>query len=297
MKGLLFIVLAATLWAVDSLIRYPLLTSGVSALKIVFYEHLFLGLFVFFQVFKSFRKFWQGQVSHIFYFLLVGGAGSALATLCFTKAMGLINISLVILLQKLQAVVAIFLAHWFLQEPVKRPFIFWGLICLLGAMLVSFHDLSQIDFSDWQGLLGQQAFVGYGLTLIAVIGWGASTVFGKKLALAGYAEKELMAGRFFFALLVLTPWFYMKVGDPVLTYPEFSKILIMALISGMAAMFLYYHGLKMVSARVAALAEMFFPVAALALNWMILDAKITEVQIVGGALLTLGAAVIQFKKY
>ena len=41
MTRILFIMLAATLWAADTLLRYPLLAEN-STLSVVFYEHLFL---------------------------------------------------------------------------------------------------------------------------------------------------------------------------------------------------------------------------------------------------------------
>ena len=42
--GFIFIIIASILWALDTLIRYPLLFSGVDAARIVFTEHLFLVL-------------------------------------------------------------------------------------------------------------------------------------------------------------------------------------------------------------------------------------------------------------
>jgi len=44
--GSLFVILGTLLWAADTLIRYPLLYSGVSASQIVFLEHTFLVIFV-----------------------------------------------------------------------------------------------------------------------------------------------------------------------------------------------------------------------------------------------------------
>jgi drug/metabolite transporter (DMT)-like permease len=42
---------------------------------------------------------------------------------------------------------------------------------------------------------------------------------------------------------------------------------------------------------------MFFPLSAVAINWIFLGAKLTPVQLVGAGLLTLGSAVIQLKNY
>jgi drug/metabolite transporter (DMT)-like permease len=118
--GVGLIIVACAFWAVDSLIRYPLLGSGVSAYSIVFYEHLVLtGIFsvVFF---KSIKDVTKAKASHLFFLGFIGIVGSAYATLAFTKAFTLLNPSLVILLQKFQPLVAILLARVVLGENIKK---------------------------------------------------------------------------------------------------------------------------------------------------------------------------------
>ena len=99
--GILFIILACSTWAIDTLIRYPLLGSA-SPLQIVAAEHLVLAAIFIPYLFKSFSKIWKSQISHVFSFIIIGAMGSALGTLAFTAAFTKINPSLVILLQKLQ---------------------------------------------------------------------------------------------------------------------------------------------------------------------------------------------------
>lgn len=294
MKGFLFIVAACLLWAVDTLIRYPLLFSGPSAQRIVFTEHLLLVLFLVPFAWKSRAVFWRAQVSHLFWFLIIGGVGSAYATLAFTQAFSLINPSLVILLQKLQPIVAISLAHYLLGERIRLSFLFWALLALFGAFLVSSPDilpgLSNVT------LISQNALVGYGLTLFAVVAWGSSTVFGKKLSTAGYDETQIMFGRFFTGFLALIPMFFVIGIELDFDLVINSKILAMVAISGLAGMWLYYMGLKRVSARVSALAEMFFPLCAVAINWIFLGKALEPIQIMGAALLIISSTMIQLLK-
>ena len=110
MAGTFLILLASLLWALDTLIRYPLVDSGLSAVTIVFYEHLILSLFFGWGVFAAIKRIGELRVSDIFSFFVVGCVGSALATVAFTESFHFLNPSLVILLQKLQPVIAIFLA-------------------------------------------------------------------------------------------------------------------------------------------------------------------------------------------
>ncbi len=77
----------------------------------------------------------------------------------------------------------------------------------------------------------------------------------------------------------------------------YGKVFLMVLLSGLAGMYFYYKGLKLLSARTCALAEMFFPFSAVVINWVFLGAKLLPVQIIGAGLLVISSVVIQLKKY
>jgi drug/metabolite transporter (DMT)-like permease len=303
MIGVLFVILASTLWAVDTLIRYPLLGEGINPLTVVIIEHAILSV-AFLPLLFPIRKgkqrlsLMRGGKEHLFYFLMVGGVGSALATFAFTNAFSLINPSVVILLQKLQPVVTILLAYYLLKERVRREFIFWAVVCLVGGVLISFNDiqggLQQLNRSS---LLSGNGPKGVLFAMLAVIGWGSATVFGKKLSNAGRTNLEIMGGRFFTGFISLL--LIAAVVQPSLSISlgGVGKIALMAALSGLLAMYLYYQGLKQISARVCSLAEMFFPFCAVIVNWWILDAKLTIMQLCGGGLLLLGSTVIQWRRY
>ena len=78
---------------------------------------------------------------------------------------------------------------------------------------------------------------------------------------------------------------------------DYVRILIMVLISGALAMWLYYQGLKRLSARTTAIAEMFFPFFAIVANWFFLGKQLNDWQLIGGAILLIGSLIIQVKKY
>ena len=299
MHGIFYILIACLLWALDTLVRYPLLGQGINAQSIVFTEHLILTIIFIPVLLKNVQTFWKAKVSNVFYFLIIGGLGSAIGALAFTRAFGLINPSLVILLQKFQPIVAIVLARIVLKERLNLSFFKWGILCLVGAVFLSFEDISSglNNIKMGSDLLSQDSFVGYGLTLIAVFSWGSSTVFGKKLTLSGLDEKEIMAGRFSMGLFCLIP--ILLTGDMGLDLngDTWSKIFIMVILSGVLGMFFYYKGLKLVSARVAALAEMFFPLCAVLVNWAFLSQSLSIYQMLGGVLLLIGSTVIQLRHY
>lgn len=300
MLGIALVILACALWALDTLIRYPLIGDGISATSIVFYEHLILSAVFLTVFFKSFKKNIQAKKSHFLYFFGIGAIGSALATLAFTKAFVFLNPSLVILLQKFQPVVAIALASWVLGEKINKQFVIWASICILGAALISYEDIVNLARSPKslsEILFHPGAAQGYALTIFSIVGWGAATVFGKKLAVDGYTNEQIMSGRFLMGMLALLPFAMMEPQIFDHQVEVYGKISLMVFISGLLAMYIFYQGLRKVSARSCSLAEMFFPFMAVIVNWIFLDATLTFAQLAGGAVLLLGSIVIQVKHY
>lgn len=274
--------------------------SNVGAISIVFYEHLILTTIFVIVFFKSFKQLLLSRKRHYFYFFIVGGVGSALATVAFTRAFQFLNPSLVILLQKFQPIVAIVLARFVLKEKLNKLFLLWASICLLGGLLVSYEDILNVMNTDKnikEVLFHDNSLFGYVLVSISVIGWGAATVFGKKLGKEGYSDEQIMAGRFFMGFLCLLPIAFNL--DDLFTHSinVYGKISLMVLVSGLLAMWVFYQGLRRTSARACSLAEMFFPFMAVIVNWLFLGATLTPIQIAGGALLLLGSIVIQLKQY
>jgi drug/metabolite transporter (DMT)-like permease len=300
MTGILFICLACLVWAVDTLIRYPLLGRGHNAAQIIFFEHFFLTLLFVPSVFKLLKKLLTVKKNIVFSFFMIGGVGSALSTLAFTKAFTLLNPSLVILLQKLQPVVAITLSGIFLKEKIDSKFIFWAAICVLGGLGVSYQQVFGGLNSERIGdmLNSNEPYMGVVLSLFAVIGWGSATVFGKYLQSNDFKTNEIMSGRFFFGLLTSsyfifsTPNILTGVGQIFL-----RDILLLVLLSGVIGMFFYYRGLNRLPARVATLAELFFPLCAVIVNWLYLNSTLDWIQIVSAVVLVFGSTFIQMRRY
>jgi len=298
MTGIIFIFFACLLWAADTLIRYPLLFDGSSAQQIVLFEHLILVtvLIAIFILQRRRLNFISRQT--IFPFIVIGVFGSALGTLAFTEAFYLANPTVVILLQKLQPIVAVTLACLLLKEKISSRFFLWLSLALLGSFLLIWPDLQTLLTNFKLGNVESQsnALWGYGLALFAVISWGSATVFGKKLSTQGVSSVELMAGRFGFGLLGMLPFVFMTPSLIIsIEVSVFQKILILAVISGLVGMYFYYQGLKRIPAHWATLAEMLFPVAAIFINWLFLKVEITQIQMFGAVTLILASTMVQFR--
>lgn len=331
--GFVLIFIGTLMWSLDTLIRYPLL-SQVPSVIVVFLEHFYLVLiFGTYFVFKNFfstqtqklpQSFGQSLKNDIFSFFVVGGFGSAISTLSFTQAFALINPTVVILLQKLQPLIIIFFSVLILKEKLEKRFYFFALIALTGAFLIGYPDLKEFNWgqlfyslNDPSGVkslnsfgnLGQ-VFWGYFLTLLAVLGWSLSTVFGKKLSEKGYSESQIMSGRFLAGFLVMIFFIFYFLIERQITFPQVLqlssemdafylvhlKILSMVTLSGLLGMYFYYKGLKRVPAHIGAIAELFFPLSVVIINWLFLGKALTLVQIAGSLMLVTSAISVSKNK-
>ncbi|AGH96053.1 DMT family transporter [Pseudobdellovibrio exovorus] len=297
--GFIFIILGTLMWSFDTLIRYPLLAS-LRPDTMVFLEHALLTIIFVPLLFKTKSFFRQMNVRHLTSFLVIGVMGSAVSTLAFTQAFALINPSLVILLQKLQPIVVILLSVFILKEKFSRRFFALSALALIGVFLISYPDISPLWMTTNSPIFqtGSHALLGYGLTLLAVIGWGASTVFGKKLSTEGFNENEIMAGRFSLGFLFLLVFCLSQSSLPTteISYDVYLKVAAMVLLSGLLGMSLYYRGLSRLPAHISAIAEMFFPLSAVMINWIFLGKALLPIQIAGAIVLTASSIGIQLSR-
>lgn len=300
MIGTFLVILACLFWGMDTLIRYPLVERGINPVTIVFYEHCILSLIFSSGLIAHIKRIGELKLVDVFSFFIIGGLGSAIATVAFTESFQYLNPSLVILLQKLQPVVAIILAAVVLKEDIQKQFILWASVCLIGGILVSSPDIERfytLMKNNYGAVTSDVALRGYGLVAVSILCWGSTTVFGKRLSLAGFDTKTIMGGRFLTGLLVLIPFVPWNQSMILPSGEDYLKILIMVMISGALAMWLYYQGLKKLSAKTTAVLEMFFPFFAIIVNWIFLGKQLTELQLIGGAILIIGSLIIQIKKY
>lgn len=300
MLGTLLVILACLLWGMDTLIRYPLVERGINPVTIVFYEHFILTFLFSFNLIPNLKRIGELKIADVFSFLVIGGLGSAIATVAFTESFQYLNPSLVILLQKFQPVVAIILASIILKEEVQKQFVAWAFVSLIGGLLVSSPDIERfysLMVSNFSAVTSDVAIKGYGLVGISILGWGAATVFGKRLSMVGFETKSIMAGRFVTGFIVLIPFIQWNRALLLPHGEDYLRILIMVMISGALAMWFYYQGLQKLSAKTTAIAEMFFPFFAIIVNWVFLGKQLTELQLIGGAILIFGSLIIQLKKY
>ncbi len=281
--SLLLIFIAAILWASDAPFRVGL-TESLSSSTIVFLEHIIALLIVTPLLPSVWREVRILQLTDWLAILFIGIGGSAVALFLFTESFAYMNPSVVILLQKLQPLIAIGLATVVLKEVLTRHFWVWTGVALAAAYVISFPTLVP------QLYVGEQfnpSLIGAALALAAAFLWGASTVFGRYvLKTVGFKTMtylRFLVGSIFLLLLTVKQGTLAEI--PTMTRHDWFFMLIIAFTSGAVALYIYYRGLSGASASTATIAELGFPVGAVVVNYFFLDATLSLVQILAVAVL------------
>ena len=262
--GPMLVFAAAMLWATDAPFRTHL-TAELSASFIVLAEHAVNLLFVIPVLFFNWRELGNFTKREWAAVLVIAIGGSALASIAFTQSFKYVNPSVAILLQKIQPLIAISLAAYFLKEHLHRYFWIWAGIAIAGAYLVSFPEIVP---RMYEGEAFNPNTLGVLFALIAAVLWGASTVLGK-YALRVSSFQMLTALRFGIAFVFL--FFMATVQDQLppfasVTPTDWLFISIVAIVSGVFSLSIYYYGLQYTKASIATLAELGFPLAAVFVN-------------------------------
>lgn len=279
--GPTLILIAASLWAVDGVIRRSL--YSMAPIHIIFWEHLVGALillpigFAFWDQTKLSKKEW-GMI------IFVSFLSGLLGTLFFTTALlktQYISFSVVFLLQKLQPIFAITTAVIFLKETISRRYIGWALLAVGAAFFVTFPN-GMINFATGSGTMIAALFA-----LGAAAAWGSSTTFSK-MALSGQNSTLMTALRFwittamaFIAIIVLGQ--FSSFALP--TASQGIRFIVIALSTGMLALLIYYRGLKTTPVRVSTLLELVFPFLAVLIDVVVYDSVLSISQYVAALVL------------
>ncbi len=281
--GPIFIIIAASLWALDGLIRQHLYT--LPPITIIFFEHLIgliiLSPFVFKHVLKARlakREWWL--------LVLVSVLSGLLGTIWFTAALGkvhFISISVVFLLQKLQPIFAITTARIFLKEHLDKRYIKWALLALVSAYFVTFAD-GVVNLETGEGTV-----IAALLALGAAFAWGSSTTFSKML-LGKVDFKVSTFYRFLITLLVALPVLFLfggaqNGGMAMPSATQFGFLALIAVSTGMVALLIYYKGLAKTPVRVSTILELTFPFVAILLDFIINHTVLSITQWIAAVLL------------
>ena len=283
----LAVVFAALLWSADGFLRQEL--YSISSFLVVTLEHAFgalLFLPFLIKTWPEIKKLGQRGWISVLWISICGGI---LGTYFYTKALSYIDyidLSVVVLLQKLQPIFAISLAAIILKEKLTQRFIGLALLAMLGAYLVTFGTTSIADWDD-------KTLIAALLATLAAFSWGSSTVLGKhalnRLPFTAVTALRLSLTAVF-ALIIFTVTSD-GFGTLELTTHQWRNLVIIVMSTGAVALFIYYFGLKHMQASHATVYELAWPLSAVFLDWIIRGHMLGFAQIIG-AILLLGSMIL-----
>jgi DME family drug/metabolite transporter len=272
--GALIVALAASLWGTDALFRRGLALE-LSSVEVVFWEHLLLATVSLALVLPMARRLRGLDRRDWLAIAVIGGGSSVAATVLFTEAFKHGDPTTPLLLQKLQPVFAAGAAFALLGERLRRRYFLYLALALVASYLLTFSSPSQVSL---ERLL--PAALGAGAALL----WALGTVLGKHAG-AKVAPTQLAGLRFLCGLPVALV-LLLVFGDGVHAQAaDVPAIVLLSLVPGLAALLLYYRGLRRTAASAATLAELAFPVTALGAGAIAFGTVLTGTQLAGAALL------------
>ncbi|MDX6490238.1 MAG: hypothetical protein QOD43_483 [Gaiellaceae bacterium] len=270
--GVVLVSIAAAMWGLDGLIRKPL-SSSTSAFTIVFGEHVVLVVLTLPLLIPALRALYRAGPAYVAAGIAVGAGASAIATILFTKALFHGDFITVVVLQKAQPLIAV-LGAWLVLKEQPRPGFAWFLLpALAGVWLIALpHPLEP----HLRGLTPIAE------TLGAAALWAMGTVFGRLLT-RRLTFDHVTTVRFAFGLIASA------CALPIVGASAFSNvhdslwIALLALVTGLLALSLYYYGLQRTPALLATLGELAFPVTATLVGIYVFDSTLRWTQWVGVA--------------
>lgn len=279
----IFIIIAASLWGIDGIVLRPSLYNLPVPL-VVFIESSIVALLLSPIFYKQLPKIKMLEKRELLSFFFVALLGGAIGTMSITKALfyvNFVNLSVVILLQKLQPVFALVLASLLLKEKLPKEFFIWAGSAIIGAYLMTFG----LTFPNLH--TGEKTAIAAGLSLIAAFSFGSSTVFSKRaLRNVGFQLGTYLRFLFSSIIMLIATLIFSNITEiSSVSSTQWLIFLIIAFTTGGAAIFLYYYGLKKVTASVATICELAFPLTAVILEYFLHGNMLDPIQWLGVVIL------------
>ena len=270
--GVVLVSVAAIMWGLDGLIRKPL-SSSTTAYTIVFGEHVVLVLLTLPLLIPALLALYRAGPAYVAAGIAVGAGASAIATILFTKALFHGDFITVVVLQKAQPLIAVAGAWAVLREQPRPGFAWFLLPALAGIWLIALpHPLDP----------HAHGLTPIAETLAAAVLWGMGTVLGRLLG-RRLAFEHVTTVRFAFGLVASACALPIAGAAAYSNTHDSLWIAVLALVTGLFALGLYYYGLRRTPALLAALGELAFPVTASLVGIYVFNSSLRWTQWIGVA--------------
>ena len=275
-RGTVAIGLSAIMWGFDGVVLTPRLYN-LDVGYVVFMLHLLPFLLMNLFLFRQYSELKYFTRQDYVTYSLVALFGGAIGTIAIVKALFLVQfqqLSVVVLLQKLQPIFAITLAAVLLKEKIKRDFALWAFVAIISSYFLTFGLRFPDVHSDRNTIYASL------LAMVAAFSFGSSTVFSKIIL---QRHNFITATFFRYGFTVFFLLIYMMVLNRFdqldkTTPQNWLFFIIIGFTTGSGAIFVYYYGLKRVKAMVATISELLFPVSAIFFDYIVNGSYLSPIQ-------------------
>tara|TARA_B100001029_G_scaffold52998_1_gene42473 strand:- start:9038 stop:9934 length:897 start_codon:yes stop_codon:yes gene_type:complete len=272
---------AAILWSLDGYIRQNLF--ALPSFLIISLEHV-IGAIIFFPLLiKGWTEIYTLSQRGWISVLWISICGGVLGTFFYTKALSYveyIDLSVVVLLQKLQPFFAIALAAVILREKITKRFFILAVTAVVGGYLITFGNNPIANWND-------KTIIAALLALLAAFSWGSSTVLGKhalnQISFMTITALRLTITAAITLFIIISNSQYELITE--MSFTNWSYIILIVISSGSIALFIYYYGLNHLPASHVTIYELFWPLSAVTIDWFIYERVMTAYQFIGAIIL------------
>ncbi len=294
LHGAFAISMAAILWGLDGIVLTPRLYD-LPVTFVVFIVHAIPFILMNFLYWKQYRLISLLNGKEVFFMFMTSLLGGAMGTLCIVQALFLVNfhnLSVVVLLQKLQPVFAISLAAFLLKEKIQKQFLLWAVVAIAAGYFLTF-GLHKPNFNT-----GSNTALAAVYSILAAACFGFSTVFSR-----GVAQRLPFRAATFFrygitTVIMLVVLVATGSAPSITNITADHKITIAIIIftTGSGAIFLYYYGMKKVSAMTASILELLYPISAIVFDYVFNNRGLSALQWMSVAVMIFSIVKITFPK-
>lgn len=271
------------MWGFDGIVLTPRLYN-LPVIFVVFILHAIPFMIMNPFLYKAYGELKRFDKGDFLMFFLIALFGGFLGTAAIVKALFLVNfqdLSVVVLLQKLQPVFSIVLASLILKERMRKRFALWAGIAILASYFMVFG----LEVPNFQ--TGSQTIYAALFALLASFSFGSSTVFSKKV-LQKYSFQTATFFRYGFTFGILL--FVTTISGQLNQFAEVTQhnwffFILIAFTTGSGAIFLYYYGLIRINAMLATMCELFFPISAIVFDYIFNGKVLSPIQWIAATLM------------
>jgi len=273
------IIIAAVLWSLAGIFAKQI--HGMSAQGIIFYRVLFAFAIFFIFIFISGNlKIIELKDKKIY--LLLFGILQVGTMLTFFISILQGSVSIAVLLLYTAPVYITILSPWLLQERSTKKGIIALFLSIIGIVLIV--DPQKLDFTQYP--VGILAGIASGIIY-------AFQIMTSKYASSTYSGYTQAFWSFPVAILILLP---VGIVPFDIVLDNLGYLILLSIFPTILAISLYFNGLKKVKAHSASILGLIEPVSAVILSVLILHEQISTLEMIGGALILAGVALVTTDK-